>query len=83
MKFIFAAAVALASAISVASARTTALDAARVHVVNVEVAHPSSDGGLTREVLYPSPATSLPVRVDAYVGAQLVSSCSFDKTTKT
>lgn len=65
------------------SAATTALDGVPVNAVTVNVAQPSSDNGVTREVLYLSSSTDLPVRVDGYVESQLVSSCTFSNTTKT
>lgn len=58
-----------------------ALDGKQVDLVNVEVADPASDSGLTRESLYLSPASNLPVRVDGYTGSQLVNSCTFSDTT--
>ncbi len=65
------------------TAASTTLDGMPLHVVTIDVAQPSSDNGLTRELLYISPSTDLPVRVDGYVNSQLVSSCSFSKVTKT
>jgi outer membrane lipoprotein-sorting protein len=65
------------------SAASTTLDGAAVHVVTIAVANPSSDNGLTREALYLSPSTNLPVRVDGFEESKLVSSCSFSKTVKT
>jgi hypothetical protein len=65
------------------SAAATTVDGAPVNAVTVNVAQPSSDNGLTREVLYLSGSSDLPVRVDGYVDTQLVSSCTFSNTTKT
>ncbi len=64
---------------SLSAARTT-LDGAGVSLVDLNVADPSSDNGLTREALYLSDATHLPLRVDGYEGTKLVTSCTFSKT---
>lgn len=48
-----------------------------VQSVTLTVADPSADGGMTREVLYLSPTTHLPVRVDGFVGSQMVRSYQF------
>lgn len=63
------------------SASSTTLDGAAVTLANLNVADPASDGGLTREAIYLSNATNLPVRVDGYTGAELVTSCTFSNTT--
>lgn len=65
------------------SAAATTMDGEAANAVTVNVAQPSSDDGLTREVLYLSGGTDLPLRVDGYVESQLVSSCTFSNTTKT
>jgi outer membrane lipoprotein-sorting protein len=71
---------------SVAGTKTSAattIDGAAAHAVTVNVADPAADNGLTREVLYISDGTNLPVRVDGYEEAKMVSSCTFTGTTKT
>jgi outer membrane lipoprotein-sorting protein len=65
------------------SSASTTMDGEPANVVTVNVAQPSSDDGLTREVLYLSGSTDLPLRVDGYVESQLVTSCTFSDTTKT
>ena len=65
------------------SAAPTTIDGAPANAVTVNVADPSTDNGLTREVLYLSGSTDLPVRVDGYVDAQLANSCTFGNTAKT
>ena len=62
------------------TASTAPLNGVETTAVNLEVADPATDGGLTREALYLSPTTNLPVRVDGYEGSQLVSSCTFSNT---
>jgi hypothetical protein len=57
------------------------LSGTTVNLVNLDVANPRGDAGLTREVLYLSQATNLPVRLDGFVGTQLVQTVSFDHTT--
>jgi outer membrane lipoprotein-sorting protein len=54
------------------SSGTTKLDGATVTAVTLNVANPSEDNGMTREVLYLSQSTQLPVRVDGFVGNQVV-----------
>jgi hypothetical protein len=65
------------------SAAATKIDGEAANAVTTDVARPSTDDGLTREVLYLSGSTDLPVRVDGYVESQLASSCTFSNTTKT
>lgn len=62
------------------TASTAPLNGIQTNAVNIDVADPASDGGLTRESLYLSPTTNLPLRVDGYEGSQLVSSCTFTNT---
>lgn len=64
------------------SAAAIKIDGEDANVVTINVAQPSTDGGLTREILYLSGSTDLPLRVDGYVESQLVSSCTFSNTTK-
>jgi outer membrane lipoprotein-sorting protein len=63
------------------SASTTTLGGATVNLVNLDVANPQGDNGLTREVLYLSQTSNLPVRVDGFVGSTLVQTVSFQNTT--
>ncbi len=63
------------------TASTTTLGGATVNLVNLDVANPQGDNGLTREVLYLSQATNLPVRVDGFIGTTLVQTVSFENTT--
>ncbi|MBV8489513.1 MAG: hypothetical protein JO199_03210 [Candidatus Eremiobacteraeota bacterium] len=56
------------------------LGGATVNVVNLTPADPTKDNGLTREALFLSTTTNLPVRVDGFEGSQLVTSCSFSET---
>jgi outer membrane lipoprotein-sorting protein len=65
------------------SASTTTLGGATVNLVNLDVANPQGDNGLTREVLYLSQTANLPVRVDGFVGATLVQTVTFENTTTT
>lgn len=65
------------------SASEANLGGTAVNVINLTPADPAKDNGLTREALFLSSATNLPVRVDGFEGSQLVSSCSFGDTTKT
>ena len=51
---------------------TTTVNGGTVTAVTLNVANPSQDNGMTREVLYLSQRTQLPVRVDGFVGNQLV-----------
>jgi hypothetical protein len=51
---------------------TTTVNGGTVTAVTLDVANPSQDNGMTREVLYLSQSTQLPVRVDGFVGNQLV-----------
>jgi hypothetical protein len=51
---------------------TTTVNGGTVTAVTLNVANPSQDNGMTREVLYLSQGTQLPVRVDGFVGNQLV-----------
>lgn len=60
---------------------TVTLGTAPVDAVTLNVATPSSDDGMTREVLYLSQTTHLPVRIDGFTGTALVRSYSFNKTT--
>jgi outer membrane lipoprotein-sorting protein len=62
------------------SASTTTLGGASVNLVNLDVANPQGDNGLTREVLYLSQSTNLPVRVDGFIGSTLVQTVSFENT---
>ena len=52
-----------------------------MNLVNLDVANPQGDNGLTREVLYLSQTSNLPVRVDGFVGSTLVQTVSFENTT--
>ncbi|HTX58788.1 MAG TPA: hypothetical protein VMH02_03850 [Verrucomicrobiae bacterium] len=63
------------------SASTTTLDGTPVNLLNLDVADPATDNGLSREALYLSASTNLPVRIDGYEGSQLVNSCTFTATT--
>lgn len=65
------------------SVAATKIDGEAANAVTIDVAQPSADDGLTREVIYLSGNTDLPVRVDGYVDSQLASSCTFSNTTKT
>ena len=56
---------------------TVTLDGSAVTAVTLNVANPSQDNGMTREVLYLSQSTQLPVRIDGFVGNQLVRTYSF------
>jgi outer membrane lipoprotein-sorting protein len=60
---------------------TTTLNGATVNVVNLNVANPQGDAGLTREALYLSQSSNLPVRLDGFVGADLVQTVTFENTT--
>jgi hypothetical protein len=51
---------------------TTTVNGGTVTAVTLNVANPSQDNGMTREVLYLSQSTQLPVRIDGFVGDQLV-----------
>ena len=62
------------------SAGSTKLDGNAVDAVTLNVANPAQDNGMTREVLYLSPATHLPVRIDGFAGGQLVRTYSFSVT---
>jgi outer membrane lipoprotein-sorting protein len=59
---------------------TTTMGGTPYDVVNLNVANPSADGGLTRETIYLSQTTHLPVRVDGFAVAQLVQTVSFSDT---
>lgn len=72
-----------AEAAGTLTASTTTLGGATVNLVNLDVANPQGDDGLTREVLYLSQSTNLPVRVDGFVGTTLVQTVSFENTTTT
>jgi hypothetical protein len=50
-------------------------------LVNLNVAHPQGNNGLTPEVLYLSRTATLPVRVDGFIGSTLVQTVSFENTT--
>lgn len=63
------------------TASTTTLGGATVNLVNLDVANPQGDNGLTREVLYLSQSSNLPVRVDGFVGSTLVQTVTFENTT--
>ncbi len=54
------------------SSGSTRLDGAMVTAVTLNVANPAQDNGMTREVLYLSQSTQLPVRVDGFIGNQVV-----------
>jgi outer membrane lipoprotein-sorting protein len=56
---------------SVSSGPTT-LNGSPVTAVTLNVANPAQDNGMTREVLYLSQSTQLPVRIDGFVGNQVV-----------
>jgi hypothetical protein len=60
---------------------TTTLNGATVNVVNLNVANPQGDSGLTREALYLSQSSDLPVRLDGFVGPDLVQTVTFENTT--
>jgi outer membrane lipoprotein-sorting protein len=60
---------------------TTQLGGATVDAINVTVADPAKDHGLTHEAIYLSTTTNLPVRVDGFIGAELVQTISFSDTT--
>lgn len=59
---------------------TTTLNGDSVTAVTLNVANPSADNGMTREVLYLSQSTQLPVRIDGFVGDQLVRTYKFTIT---
>jgi hypothetical protein len=59
---------------------TTTLNGGTVSAVTLNVANPSQDNGMTREVLYLSQDTQLPVRIDGFVGDQLVRTYKFTIT---
>jgi outer membrane lipoprotein-sorting protein len=59
---------------------TTTLSGATVNVINLNVANPQGDAGLTREALYLSQSSNLPVRVDGFVGSDLVQTVTFEDT---
>jgi hypothetical protein len=54
------------------SSGSTKLDGAMVTAITLNVANPAQDNGMTREVLYLSQSTQLPVRVDGFIGNQVV-----------
>ncbi len=62
------------------SSGATKLDGAMVTAVTLNVANPAQDNGMTREVLYLSPNTQLPLRVDGFAGNQLVRQYRFAVT---
>jgi len=62
------------------SSGTATLNGGSVTAVTLNVADPSQDNGMTREVLYLSQSTQLPVRIDGFVGDQLVRTYSFTIT---
>lgn len=62
------------------SSGTTKLDGATVAAVTLNVANPAQNNGMTREVLYLSESTHLPVRIDGFAGSQLVRSYRFTIT---
>ena len=62
------------------SSGATTLSGNPVTAVTLTVANPAQDNGMTREVLYLSPGTQLPVRVDGFVGSQLVRMYTFTIT---
>ena len=64
------------------SSGTTKLDGASVGAVTLNVANPSQNNGMTREVLYLSESTHLPVRIDGFTGSTLVRSYRFTITKK-
>lgn len=59
---------------------TTTLNGDSVTAVTLNVANPSQDNGMTREVLYLSQSTQLPVRIDGFAGDQLVRTYKFTIT---
>lgn len=61
--------------------RSMQLGSTTVDAITLDVKTPSEDDGMTREVLYLSPATHLPVRIDGFTGSTLVRSYSFESTT--
>ena len=62
------------------SSGMTTLNGNPVTAVTLTVANPAQDNGMTREVLYLSQSTQLPVRVDGFVGNQLVRMYTFTIT---
>jgi hypothetical protein len=54
------------------SSGATKMDGAMVAAVTLNVANPAQDNGMTREVLYLSQNTQLPLRIDGFTGNQLV-----------
>lgn len=58
----------------------TVLNGNPVTAVTLTVANPAQDNGMTREILYLSQSTQLPVRVDGFVGNQLVRMYTFTIT---
>jgi hypothetical protein len=54
------------------STGSTTLSGTPVTAVTLNVANPAQDNGMTREVLYLSQSTQLPLRVDGFTGNQLV-----------
>ncbi len=62
------------------SSGETKLGGAAVTAVTLNVANPAQDNGMTREVLYLSQNTQLPLRVDGFAGNQLVRQYRFTVT---
>lgn len=62
------------------SSFSTKLDGTTVDAVALNVANPAQDNGMTREVLYLNPNTHLPVRIDGFIGSQLVRTYRFTVT---
>jgi hypothetical protein len=65
---------------TVSEASGPAIDGAATNVVTLDVADPASYNGVTREVLYLSSVTSLPVRRERFAGTQLVKSENVTET---
>ena len=62
------------------SGGATKLDGAMVTAVTLNVANPAQNNGMTREVLYLSQSTQLPLRIDGFAGSQLVRQYRFAVT---
>ncbi|HEX5273971.1 MAG TPA: hypothetical protein VFW34_01705 [Candidatus Rubrimentiphilum sp.] len=62
------------------SSGATKLEGAMVTAITLNVADPAQDNGMTREVLYLSQSTQLPLRVDGFAGSQLVRQYRFSVT---
>jgi hypothetical protein len=62
------------------SSGSTTLNGVAVNAVRLNVANPSQNNGMTREVLYLSESSHLPVRIDGFAGSELVRTYRFTIT---